>query len=44
MGVFIIIFFEIVLTAFVVWGLFHEERFIAFERRLWYEFKNRKSK
>lgn len=44
MGVFIIIFFEIVLTAFIIWGLFREDRFIAFERRLWLELKNRKSK
>ena len=36
--------FELALAAFVVWGILHEDRLIAFERRIWSEFKNRKSK
>lgn len=41
MGVFVIIFFEVVLAAFTVWGLLHEDRFIEFERRIWANVKTR---
>ena len=41
MGVFIIIFFEVVLVAFTVWGILHENRLIEFERRTWEKIKRR---
>ena len=33
--------FEIVLVSFTVWGLFHEDRFIAFEDRLFSRIRRR---
>ena len=36
--------FEIVLVTFVIWGLFHEDLFAAFEHRLICAFRRRKLK
>ena len=34
--------FEIALTAFVIWALFNEDRFIAFEERIAARFQRRR--
>ena len=36
--------FEIALVAFVIWAVFHEDRFIAFEDRIVAHFRRRKLK
>ena len=36
--------FEIALACFVVWGVFHEDRFIKFEDRIVARFRRRKLK
>lgn len=36
--------FEVVLVAFVIWGLFHEDLFAAFEHRFICAFRRRKLK
>ena len=36
--------FEIALVAFVIWAVFHEDRFIAFEERVVAHFRRRRFK
>ncbi len=36
--------FEIALVAFVIWAVFHEDRFIAFEDRIAARFRRRRFK
>ena len=36
--------FEIAMVSFVVWGVFHEDRFIKFEDRIAARFRRRKLK
>ena len=35
--------FEIALVLFVVWALFHEDRFAAFERKIFYMIRRRRN-
>ena len=35
---------EIIAVSFVVWGLFHEDRFVAFENRLFSNIRRKKLK
>lgn len=35
--------FEIFLAGFTIWALFHEDRFIAFERRIIYALRRRRN-
>ena len=36
--------FEIAMTAFIIWGVFHEDRFVAFEDRVVARFRRRRFK
>ena len=36
--------FEIAMVTFVIWGVFHEDRFVAFEERLAARFRRRRIK
>lgn len=36
--------FEVAMVAFVIWAVFHEDRFVAFEERLAASFRRRKFK
>ncbi len=36
--------FEIAMVAFVIWAVFHEDRFIAFEERIVARFRRRRFK
>ena len=35
----VIILIEVTFTLFIAWGLMHEEKFVAFERRIWRSFR-----
>ena len=35
----VIILIEVAFTLFIAWGLMHEEKFVAFERRIWRLFR-----
>ena len=35
----VIILIEVTFTLFIAWGLMHEEKFVAFERRVWRKFR-----
>lgn len=35
----VIILIEVTFTLFIAWGLMHEEKFVAFERRIWRAFR-----
>lgn len=35
----VIILIEVAFTLFIAWGLMHEEKFVAFERRVWRKFR-----
>lgn len=36
--------FEIAIVAFVIWAVFHEDRFVAFEERIGAHFRRRRFK